>query len=312
MYGVAPAAPTNLKAEEVRVNRQLFDGKATKSEVLLSFGPPGTPPISLLVVLPNKRPASGKVPMFVGVSFCGITRSWTNRTSPFRKCGCTSTAPVARTSGPPRRGAAAKRICGASTCSSSAATDSRCFTTATSIRTNRTSTTASIRTSARPALPDARKLGERRRVGVGRFARRRLPTHAGRCRHPPPRRLRTLAVGEDGALRGGRRRANRPDGATPVGDRRLRSQSRQRPGTVERINRVFPHWFNDHFAAFGDKPEQVPLSKLPIDQHLLIALVAPRAVFDTEGSRTSGRISTTRSGRYRRPTRRSSSWVRRA
>ncbi len=48
--------------------------------------------------------------------------------------------------------------------------------------------------------------------------------------------------------------------------------------TVERINRVFPHWFNDVFPAFDNKEEH-----LPVDQHLLAALVAPRRLLDTEG-----------------------------
>lgn len=48
--------------------------------------------------------------------------------------------------------------------------------------------------------------------------------------------------------------------------------------TIERINRVFPHWFNDEFVKFGDHE-----NKLPIDQHLLMALVAPRALLDTAG-----------------------------
>lgn len=48
--------------------------------------------------------------------------------------------------------------------------------------------------------------------------------------------------------------------------------------TVERINRVFPHWFNDTFAKFNDNE-----SRLPIDQHLLVALVAPRPLLDTAG-----------------------------
>ncbi len=48
--------------------------------------------------------------------------------------------------------------------------------------------------------------------------------------------------------------------------------------TVERINRVFPHWFNDLFCRFGRRE-----AKLPVDQHLLMALVAPRPLLDTAG-----------------------------
>ena len=48
--------------------------------------------------------------------------------------------------------------------------------------------------------------------------------------------------------------------------------------TIERINRVFPHWFSDTFAEFNDRED-----RLPVDQHLLIALMAPRPMLETSG-----------------------------
>ncbi len=57
------------------------------------------------------------------------------------------------------------------------------------------------------------------------------------------------------------------------------SLSRDNTGeSVGVITTLFPNWFDDVFATFADQE-----ARLPVDQHLLITLVAPRPVLVTNG-----------------------------
>ncbi|HEV8060482.1 MAG TPA: acetylxylan esterase [Gemmataceae bacterium] len=69
MYGEMPAAPDNLIAKVEREDPKAFGGKATLREVTLTFGPPQTPPIHLLLLVPNGR--AEPPPVFLGLNFCG-------------------------------------------------------------------------------------------------------------------------------------------------------------------------------------------------------------------------------------------------
>ena len=70
MFGKAPGRPVGTKVETRSVVTDALDGKATRKEIVLSFTDHRrTPTVEVLIYLPNQR--SGPVPTFLGLNFNG-------------------------------------------------------------------------------------------------------------------------------------------------------------------------------------------------------------------------------------------------
>jgi hypothetical protein len=278
MYGNMPPAPEKVNAKVERVDEQCLGGKATLRQVMLSFGPAGTPPINLLVVVPNKR--SGPAPVFAGLNFCGNHTVLDDPAIPlptvwlYERCaGCVDNrATVAG------RGAERDVWCIEN------AID-RGYAIATfyngDIDPDRPDFTDGVHPHYLPAgqtQPGAHDWGT---IAAWAWGLQRAIVYLSSCDDIDPRRIGAIGhsrLGKTALLAGAfdeRISIVVPHQSGTGGCALSRFNDQE---TVERINRVFPHWFSDSFNDFGGHED-----KLPIDQHLLMALVAPRALFDTEG-----------------------------
>ncbi|MGE3316215.1 MAG: acetylxylan esterase [Planctomycetaceae bacterium] len=278
MYGYAPPAPEKIHAKVLFENKSFLDGKATLRETELKFGPPATPALHVLIILPNQ--VTGPVPVFTALNFCGnhavvadpgvaISENWM-----YPKCaGCVDDRATEKGRGTQAAMWSAdllvERGYGLVTCYYG------------DIDPDQPDFTDGIHPHYLPSgqtQPGQHDWGSIRAWAWGLS---RIVDHLVTLPEIDPKRICVTGHSRLGktalvAAAFDERFALAAPHQSGTGGCALSRDNDQE--TVERINRVFPHWFNDEFVKFANHED-----KLPIDQHLLMALVAPRPLLDTEG-----------------------------
>ena len=272
MYGYLPQA-LEIQATVDLVDANYLDGNATKKHITIHFGPEGTPPLYLLVVIPNNYP--GPAPVFLGTNFYGnhsvladstidISPNWV----PERGAGVEENRATEAS-----RGTSIDRwniedviyagYASATFYHGDADPDKDDFT---------DGLHASIPVKGSTIRSDS-SWGA---LSAWAYGIHRAVDYLVQDPDIDSERIAVMGHSRNGkaALWAG---ATDPRIALVVSNQSGcggAALSRRKVGeTVEAINTRFPHWFNRTFRAFNDNEE-----RLPMDQHMLIALMAPRPV----------------------------------
>jgi dienelactone hydrolase len=272
MYGYLPTKPANLSFRVDRIDKNALGGKATLKEITISFGPPETPKVHLLLVIPNKR--SGPAPVFVGLNFHGNHAALGDP-----KIALPTTWVPARGKGAVNsRATDAGRGSENDTWSIEQTIDAG-YAVATvysgDIEPDRTDKREGVQAHIHSDKPAEHDWGT---IAAWAWGISRVIDYlvtdgdidAGRIivfGHSRMGKTALLAsvFDERVALA-----IPHQAGCGGTGPSRTHNPKSE---TVKRINTSFPHWFTPTFSKFNDAVE-----KIPFDQHSLVALMAPRPV----------------------------------
>ncbi|HWI56964.1 MAG TPA: hypothetical protein VNZ22_07045, partial [Bacillota bacterium] len=294
MYGQLPPKPV-LTAKVERVDRGSFGGKATLSEVTLSFGPPEVPPIHLMVVVPNRR--SAPAPVVLALNYYGNhtlvpdkqVRLPDNWMPEWGGAGAAAAKVVDHRASEAGRGSWMQ------------------FWPIEDLLNRGYALATFYNGDIDPDTPEQRGLQKFFRqpdpaddcgsIGAWAWGLQRAVDYLVTAPGIDPRRIvvtghsRTgkaalvaaafderiaLAIPHQAGCGGSA--PSRARIAIGKAFNTLDTPKTKPPETVTDINDKFPHWFNARYKEFDTQPE-----RLPFDQHCLVALCAPRPVLFTNG-----------------------------
>jgi hypothetical protein len=280
MYGYLPP-PLKVQAKVEREDRKAFDGKATLKEVTLAFGPPGTPPIHLLLVVPNGR--QGPAPVFLGLNFCG---NHAVVKDPAVRLPTVWMYPN-RASVKDNRATAEGRGTQVDTWALDQSL-ARGYAVATFYCGDVDPDRADVREGVQPHLAKLSLtkpgLQEGGTIATWAWGIHRAIDYLVTDKDLDAKRIIVVGhsrLGKAALLAAAfdERIALAIPHQAGCGGTAPSRTTNSKAETVKRINTSFPHWFNGTFKKFNDQ-----VDRLPFDQHCLAALVAPRPLLYTNAT----------------------------
>jgi hypothetical protein len=271
MYGYLPP-PARITARIEREDRQALGGKATLKEVTIAFGPPETPRLHLLLVVPSKR--KGPAPVFVGMNFCGNHTLLKDPGVRLPTVWLPGRCPGVKDN----RATEAGRGAQVDVWALEQSID-RGYAVATFYSGDIDPDRADVREGIQPHL---RKASEK----PGPHDWGTIAAWAWGIHRAVDYLVTDQDLDRDRIAVVGHSRLGKTALLAAAFDDRIAlaiphqagcggtAPSRGKVGeSVKQINTSFPHWFNGTFREFNEQPD-----RLPFDQHCLAALVAPRPV----------------------------------
>lgn len=274
MYGVYPFGKVKASSKVLFEDAKAFGGKGTLKEVELTLFEKA-PPIYLLVALPNERPKAG-APVFVGLNFSGnhtlteddrvrIPGGWMYD----KKFGAKDFKATADGRGKAKGVWPLEDIVKAGyavvTCYNGDIMEDRVG-------------GAGLMHFASPPPPGVKSPNQTATIMLWAWGIHRMVDYAVGEKWCDAKRVAVVGhsrLGKTALLAGAfddRIACVFPHQAGCGGTGPSRHAD-EKAESVKRINTSFPHWFSDTFKTYNDDPD-----KLPIDQHELLALCAPRPV----------------------------------